>query len=98
MPASPRESTAVGTFGAPAARIASAIPGISSSSSGRVTSGVASVGVRPVPPVVTTTSTPAATAARIAAPTGASSGTTSLRHVVAVRPQPGDEQRAAAVG
>ena len=39
-------------------------PGTSKSSSGRVTSGVRSVGVRPVPPVVSTTRAPAATAAR----------------------------------
>ena len=36
----------------------------------RVTSGVRSVGVRPVPPVVITTRAPPATASRIAAPTG----------------------------
>ena len=41
-----------------------------------MTSGVASVGEMPVPPVVTTTSTPSATAARIASPTGGPSGAT----------------------
>ena len=40
----------------PAARMASAMPGISRSSTRRVISGVRSSGVRPVPPVVTTTS------------------------------------------
>ena len=40
----------------PAALMASAIPGISRSSTRRVISGVRSPGVRPVPPVVTTTS------------------------------------------
>ena len=48
----------------PYARIASAMPGTSKSSSGRVTSGVRSVGVRPVPPVVSTTRAPPSTAAR----------------------------------
>ena len=51
-------------------------PGTSRSSSGRVTSGVRSVGVRPVPPVVSTTRAPPSTAAAIAAPTGSPSGTT----------------------
>ena len=43
----------------PWARIASAMPGTSRSSSARVTSGVRSVGVRPVPPVVSTARAPA---------------------------------------
>ena len=41
-----------------------------------MTSGVASVGEMPVPPVVITTSAPSATAARSASPTGSPSGTT----------------------
>ena len=50
-PTRPRDSMAVGTpLATPAARIASATPGTSRSSSGSVCSGVASVGVRPVPP------------------------------------------------
>ena len=52
------------------------MPGTSRSSSGRVTSGVRSVGVSPVPPVVSTTRAPSATAAEIASPTGSPSGTT----------------------
>src|SRR5690242_4263497 len=76
-PASPRESTAVGTpWRTPYARIASASPGISASRSGRVTSGVRSVGVRPVPPVVSTTRAPPTTSAETASPTGSPSGTT----------------------
>ncbi len=56
-PAAPRDRTADGTPAAtPAARIASGMPGISRSSTRRVISGVRSPGVRPVPPVVTTTS------------------------------------------
>ena len=45
----------------------------------RVASGVRSVGVSPVPPVVSTTRAPASTAARIASPTGSPSGTTAGR-------------------
>src|SRR3954452_22440666 len=76
-PASPRDSAAVGTPAAePYARIASAMPGTSRSRRARVTSGVRSVGVRPVPPVVSTARAPACTASRIAAPTGSPSGTT----------------------
>src|SRR5689334_21151432 len=60
----------------PYARIASAMPGTSRSRSGRVTSGVRSVGVRPVPPVVSTTRAPPTTSAETAAPTGSPSGTT----------------------
>ena len=76
-PASPRDSAAVGTpLPTPCARIASAMPGTSRSSSGRVTSGVRSVGVRPVPPVVTTTRAPPSIAARMASATGSPSGTT----------------------
>ncbi|GEM_PF-5484091 len=56
-PATPRDSTAAGTpAAAPADRSASAIPGISRSSTRLVISGVRSPGVSPVPPVVTTTS------------------------------------------
>ena len=52
-----RDKIAAGTpAAAPAARSASAIPGISRSSTRRVISGVRSSGVSPVPPVVTTTS------------------------------------------
>ena len=55
-PATPRDSMAVGTPAAtPAARIASAMPGTSRSSTARVASGVPSVGDSPVPPVVSTT-------------------------------------------
>ena len=59
---------------APYARIASAMPGTSRSSSGRVTSGVRSVGVSPVPPVVTTARAPASTAARMAVADGLAVG------------------------
>src|SRR6478735_2229970 len=77
IPARPRESIAVGTpLATPAARIASAMPGTSRSSSGAVASGVRSVGVSPVPPVVRTSRAPAATAAAIASRTGSPSGTT----------------------
>ena len=56
-PATPRDRIADGTpAAAPAERRASAIPGISRSSTRRVISGVRSPGVSPVPPVVTTTS------------------------------------------
>ena len=41
-----------------------------------MTSGVRSVGVTPVPPVVSTARAPAATASRIASPTGSPSGRT----------------------
>ena len=68
-PARPRDSAAAGMpFAAPYARIASAMPGTSKSSSARVSSGVRSVGVSPVPPVVSTTRAPSATAAEMAAP------------------------------
>ena len=68
-PASPRDSTAVGTPVRDAVRPdrlgdARAPRGRAAA---RVTSGVRSVGVRPVPPVVSTTSAPPATAARSAA-------------------------------
>src|SRR6478735_12209988 len=56
--------------------MASPIPGTSKSSNARVCSGVRSVGVSPVPPVVSTTRAPSATAAEMAAPTGGPSGTT----------------------
>jgi hypothetical protein len=56
-PATPRDRIAAGTpAAAPAARSASAMPGISRSTTRRVISGVRSSGVSPVPPVVTTTS------------------------------------------
>src|SRR5215472_1594736 len=56
-PAIPRDNIAAGTpAAAPPALIASAMPGISRSSTRRVISGVRSPGVSPVPPVVTTTS------------------------------------------
>ena len=53
------------------------MPGTSKSITRAVISGVWSVGEMPVPPVVTTTSYAAATAARSATSTGAPSGTTS---------------------
>ena len=57
VPASPLDRMADGTpAAAPAARSASAIPGISLSITLRVISGVRSPGVSPVPPVVTATS------------------------------------------
>ena len=63
MPASPRDSTAVGTpCATPWARSASAMPGHLAVEHRAVTSGVRSVGESPVPPVVTTTSYAAATA------------------------------------
>lgn len=76
-PATPRDKIADGTPpAAPAARSASAIPGISRSITRRVISGVRSSGVNPVPPVVTTTSYAAETASRKAVSTGEPSGTT----------------------
>ena len=62
-PRSPHIDGSVRT--SPSGVIASARPGISRSSSARVASGVRSVGVRPVPPVVSTTLAPAETAASI---------------------------------
>src|SRR5262245_17938067 len=77
-PARPLDSIAVGTPAAtPYARIASARPGISYDSTARVRSGVWSVGLTPVPPVVTTASAPDSTASRSARSTGSPSGTTS---------------------
>src|ERR1039457_788962 len=77
-PARPRDRIADATpAAAPADLIASAMPGISRSSTRRVISGVRSPGVRPVPPVVTTTSYSPAMAARSAASTGSPSATTS---------------------
>src|SRR6478735_454330 len=77
VPATPRDRAAVATpLPTPCARIASAMPGTSRSSNARVTSGVRSVGVRPVPPVVITARAPSATAAEIASPTASPSGTT----------------------
>src|ERR1019366_6515560 len=76
-PARPRESTAAGTpAAAPAARMASAMPGTSRSMTMLVISGVTSPRVRPVPPVVTTTSYPAATPSRSACSTTLPSGIT----------------------
>ena len=49
-PHSPRDRMAVGTFGRPDRRMASASPGNSKSSSGLVCAGVSSVGEMPVPP------------------------------------------------
>ena len=58
--------------GAPAARIASATPGSSRSSTARVASGVRSPGWMPVPPVVRISAGAAATASWIAAAMSAS--------------------------
>ena len=52
------------------------MPGISRSSRGSVISGVASVGLSPVPPLVMMTAGSWVRSARSAAPTGAPSGTT----------------------
>src|SRR5262249_45450864 len=54
-PASPRESRACGVRSRASARIASATPGASRSSTAAVASGVTSRGANPVPPVVSTT-------------------------------------------
>ena len=51
---SPRDSAAIGVCASPAARISSASPGASRSSTALVASGVTSRGPNPVPPVVTT--------------------------------------------
>ena len=67
VPATPRDSTDVGTFSRETARSASAMPGTARSSIGSTASGVTSVGVRPVPPVVSTAVAPAARASRTAA-------------------------------
>ena len=61
-----RDSAAIGVLAAPALLIASAIPGTSKSITVAVACGVTSRGPRPVPPVVTTTSAPPATAATMA--------------------------------
>src|SRR5262249_6672753 len=63
-------------FDTPYARIASASPGTARSSTRAVASGVRSVGDRPVPPVVRTTSYRAETAFRSSASTGSPSATT----------------------
>src|SRR5690606_32274657 len=76
-PAIPRDNAAVATpLLTPYARTASASPGTSTSTTRLVASGVVSVGARPVPPVVTTTSYLSATAARSAPSTRSPSGTT----------------------
>src|SRR5690606_9627263 len=76
-PARPRERAAAGTRARLSARRASAIPGTSRASTGRVPSGVSSRGPRPVPPLVRTRRTPSSSASRRAAVTSwAPSGTT----------------------
>jgi len=55
-PTIPRESAARGVFFIPSARISSARPGISLSTTARVASGVTSRGPSPVPPEVKTAS------------------------------------------
>ena len=65
-PAAPRDKSVVGTFSREYARSASRIPGISFSISGAVASGVTSNGDTPVPPVVTSKSTPSLIADLIA--------------------------------
>src|SRR5580692_10899016 len=78
-PARPRDSMADGIPAAtPAARIDSAIPGTSRSMTLRVISGVRSLGVNPVPPVVTITRYPEATPSSRACSTGSPSLTTRL--------------------
>lgn len=57
----------VGVFSAPWRRTASMIPGSSQASRSRVASAVTSRGPTPVPPVVSTTRDPEATASRMAA-------------------------------
>ena len=89
MPASPRLSRAVGEAASPRRRTASSTPGISRSITGAVCSGVTSVGLMPVPPEVTGTSTPSATARQIASPTSGPSATTSF--VTASRPRPSSQ-------
>ena len=80
MPASPRDKIADGTpAAAPADRSASAMPGISRSMTRRVISGVWSVGVSPVPPVVTATSYPAVTESRSTCSTASPSGITGAK-------------------
>ena len=66
-PATWRESIAAGSAARPAARIASASPGTSRSTTSRVASGVTSRGERPVPPVVRTRSAPLSASSRSAA-------------------------------
>ena len=65
-PATPRERSACGVRASASARIASAIPGASRSSTVRVASGVTSRGANPVPPVVSTSNAPASASSAIA--------------------------------
>ena len=80
----PRESIACGTAGTDALRIASPMPGTRRSQTAAVASGVRSVGVSPVPPVVTTNSMPgsAHTARSSSVSCASPSGTTSRRTTV----------------
>ncbi|HEY6208101.1 MAG TPA: hypothetical protein VIW28_03525, partial [Gemmatimonadales bacterium] len=68
VPALPRDSQARGNPGPDAARMASAIPWASRSRIAAVASGVTSRSVRPVPPVVSTTSTSPESAQRASLP------------------------------
>ena len=61
MPETPRASIPIGVCSRLRARIASAMPGASRVMTARVTSGVMSSGVSPVPPVVKMNETPSST-------------------------------------
>ena len=98
QPGDPSESIAVGTPAAtPAARMASAMPGACRSSTASVASGVPSVGVRPVPPVVSTTSGSEPTASRARLHRRAVRHHDRFRCLEAPPPQGLDHERAAAV-
>src|SRR5665648_574716 len=86
-PLMPRDNMADGMPApTPAARMASAIPGTSRSTTRCVASGMPSVGVSPVPPVVTTNTAPVEMAARRATSTWGPSATTTASPTA--RPQP----------
>ena len=60
MPLRPRASMPCGEMAVENARMASSRPGVGRSTTSAVASGVTSRGAKPVPPVVTTRSAPAA--------------------------------------
>ena len=76
VPATARDSAAIGVWVRPSARISSAKPGASRSMTARVASGVTSRGPNPVPPVVTTSPCDAESSVKTPSISRRSSGTT----------------------
>jgi hypothetical protein len=95
MPEMPRERIPIGVWRVLSTRSASAKPGASRSSTARVASGVMSLGVSPVPPVVKMRSQPVSTSEFSRSSISAkSSGTTSI----ATTSQPASSAAAASLG